>query len=295
MTTSEQKPGAPACVEIPAAHEPLSLRFEIDPQYPGMVEVTATYKFPSDHGTLTAPQVIEGVEVEDLYRLLRVAMQARVAEAEAEWQDRLDELLPRVQEIDAREVPPPVLDPLILEHTGRRKVVDIRAGDRQHWVYVSSVVVHSTECVKVRKKITDRGQPTPGRLGRAMFSLERDALNGRTAKWPEILPQVREGNLHVTMCRTCKPLGQYGDTVNARTSFNVATKPPEQMPWAFPGFYKQDPLSVWQRESVWRAVMAMTPQRWHALADLIAWAALEVDPDAFATPLMDDSEMMVSQ
>lgn len=283
-----------------------SIVFALDPKY-NIITASLSHTFPDDMGSITLSVDVDGDnDLDQLYRLVRRALERQIAEAEAD----LPEPLPSIQEIQDAAIPPLEILPLCIEHTGRKKVIDVRADemrrrmreeDTEHkqrggvveWAYLPGVVVHRSECVKVRGHVKEVERKATYSLNSNSFGIKaRDGspLDGRFARWAEILPQIRKGALHVTMCMTCKPLGRYSRTVNTQLSFAHIDQPPPEFGWEFPGFY-EGPVSSTRRRWVWRTMNAMTPTKWEALADLIAWAALEVDPEAFA----DDSDVMVSQ
>lgn len=262
-----------------------TVRFELD-KNEHMLNVRFRFDFPGDSGSINAPVDLEPEQVERLYRMARLAVLRQLADAQAGDVDDEPEL-PSVQEVTAEEVSTFVVEPLCLENVGRKMVFDVRADYAQRRItedsvdlnrrnadygYILGVTVHRSDCAKVKIHVKDE----PWYHRSRHFSMSKPFTNGRFSMWPDILPVIRQGLLHVTLCMTCKPLGQYSKAVNARTAFGVADKPPPEMPWEFPGYYR-GVLTDYQRQAVWRGFMEMTPKKWAALADLIEWAAAEID------------------
>lgn len=275
-------------------YEGSKVRFELA-KY-GAVRVELSLTLPNDMGHISVPvDVDEEADVDRLYRMARRALQLQLGEAEAELPDPE---LPTVQEIQDAAVPPFEVLPLCLEHTGRKKIIDVRADGVRRWFdvdsppseeasnggaewgYLPGVVVHSSECVKVRGHIKEaEAQHRFGggsTRGHGVAFKNRSALDGRFASWPEILPQIRKGALHVTICQGCKPLGRWSKTVNAQVSFSTADQPPPECPWRFANYNGGNKLNSHQRRWVWRKMNMMTPERWTALANAIEQAAAEL-------------------
>lgn len=241
---------------------------------------TFTYEFPADAGTLRVPIELEPETVERLYRLTRMSVVRQLRDALGDL--AADPELPPVTELTDKEIPRIALKPLVLEQHGRRKVRDVRAsktstkiaddarptGVLGQWGYLTSVLVHRVECPKV-KDIRERAEQSP-----SWDSLTwRQGLDNRFAWFHEFLPRVAEGNLHVVMCMTCKPLGDYSRAANERGAFNNVPDEPlmaRHTPSIEPRF----------RAYYWHRWHTMTPLRWQALAEFIAWADREVNGES---------------
>lgn len=262
------------------------IKFAPDKDDPTGLGIAFTYRFPHDAGELRAEVEAYPEEIEALYRLVRATLARTAREIVA---DKLaDPELPPLKVLRAIDVPAIVLKPLVLEDTGRRRVLDVRAGsvvsyrrehldtysasdERGEWGYVTGVKVHRVTCAspKVRKIRTDLELATSW-----TWEVRKKGLDGRPAWFEEILPQVAVGNLHVEMCLTCKPLGEYSKWINERIPSGVLSDADRKL--IAPHLSAQD---VDHRSFLWfwRQWVAMTPQRWEALAELIGFLDYEVN------------------
>lgn len=258
------------------------------------LRLKATYAFPDQKGFFELERVFGDKETEALYRLARVAVLNQLREEDNEYADNMrlalkEAELPKVGRLSETEFPEPFTEPLVLEKTANKKVLDWRnmgtysgraTSERDHpwgpttkyasggpdWVFMAGVKVHLATCPKMNKPVGTR-----------------DGINGRRAVWLDVTTVVRKGVLAPEMCATCQPLGQYSKFATNQVTY--LNNPNNPMPDAMPTKYAEyGELTGANRQYVWNALSAMDGKDWEALADFVEWAAAEVDDTLPAEP-----------
>jgi hypothetical protein len=243
-----------------------------------------TYAFPDNGGFFELHETFGDGDTEALYRLARVAVLNQLRQEDSEYADSMrmalkEAELPKVGRLKDTEFPKPFTEPLVLEKTANRKVLDWRnmgkyggraTSERDHpwdsttkyasgdpdWVYVAGVKVHLATCPKMNKQVGTR-----------------DGINGRRAVWLDVTTVVRQGVLVPEMCATCQPLGQYSKFVTNQVTY-LNNPMPDTMPTKYVEYGE---LTAANRQWLWNHLSAMDGKDWAALADFIEWAAAEVD------------------
>lgn len=246
-----------------------------------------TYTFPDQGGFFELSEVFGDDLTEDLYRLTRVGVLNQLRQEDGAYAVDLDyalklAALPKVGRLKDSEFPEPFTEPLVLEHTANKKILDwsqrgylrdakgwkpsTKYGDHPDWVYIPGVKVHLATCPKMNKHVH------PG-AGKGSY-LHEKGIDGRRAVWVDVTDLVRAGRLAPEMCTTCQPLGQYSKFATNQVTY-LNNPLPEQMPLRVQGYMPLD--SDRQQQLVFNELTAMDGQTWTALADFIEWAAAEVD------------------
>lgn len=242
-----------------------------------------TYAFPDNGGFFELHETFGDGDTEALYRLARVAVLNQLRQEDSEYADSMhmalkEAELPKVGRLKDTEFPKPFTEPLVLEKTANKKVLDWRnmgkyggraTSERDHpwdsttkyasdpdWVYVAGVKVHLATCPKMNKQVGTR-----------------DGINGRRAVWLDITTVVRQGALVPEMCPTCQPLRRYSKFVTNQVTY-LNNPMPDTMPTKY---VKYGELTTGNQQWLWNNLSAMDGKDWEALADFIEWAAAEVD------------------